>query len=84
MSDEDDGKKYVSEPVLYKFHTSPAFVRMVMGPIGSGKSSACVNEVLRKIHDQRPGPDGVRRSRWAVVRNTYPELKTTTIQTWKD
>ena len=31
---------------------------------------------------QEAGPDGLRRSRWAVVRNTYPELKTTTIKTW--
>jgi hypothetical protein len=31
-----------------------------------------------------PGPDGVRRSRWAILRNHYPELKSTTIKTWMD
>lgn len=31
---------------------------------------------------QKPGPDGVRRSRWAIIRNSYPELKTTTLKTW--
>jgi hypothetical protein len=27
--------------------------------------------------------EGVRRARWAVIRNTYPELKSTTIKTWQ-
>lgn len=39
-------------------------------------------DVLDHITRQRPGTDGIRRSRWAVIRNTYPELKTTTIATW--
>lgn len=33
---------------------------------------------------QAPSPDGVRRSRWAAIRNTYGELKSTTIKTWTD
>ncbi len=33
---------------------------------------------------QRPGPDGIARSRWAIVRNTYRELEDTTIKTWLD
>jgi hypothetical protein len=28
--------------------------------------------------EQRPGPDGIRRTRWVVIRNTYPELRDTT------
>lgn len=55
-----------------------------MGPIGSGKSTACVMEILRRSHYQRPSPDGKRRTRWAVIRNSYPELKSTTIKTWMD
>jgi len=35
----------------------------------SGKSSACVMELIRRASLQEPGPDGIRRSRWAVVRN---------------
>lgn len=31
---------------------------------------------------QRPGPDGVRRTRWAVVRNTASQLRDTTIRTF--
>lgn len=59
-----------------------SFFRGLMGPFGSGKSTGCVVDVIRRAQLQRPGIDGVRRSRWAVVRNTYPELRTTTIKTW--
>lgn len=55
-----------------------------MGPIGSGKSVACICEVLKNAHEQQPSPDGVRRTRWAIIRNTYPELLTTTLKTWLD
>lgn len=33
---------------------------------------------------QEAGPDGVARTRWAVLRNTYAELETTTMKTWED
>lgn len=69
-------------PTLTKFHESNEFVRGLMGPFGSAKSSTCVMEILIRAQQQEPGPDGVRRTRWAIVRNTYPELKTTTIKTW--
>lgn len=32
--------------------------------------------------EQAKSPDGIRRSRWAIIRNSYPELKTTTIKTY--
>lgn len=50
----------------------------------SGKSSGCVMEIIRRAHEQKPGPDGIRRSRWAVVRNSYGQLKDTTIKTFHD
>lgn len=71
-------------PVVKAFHESEAFVRGLMGPIGSGKSTACVIELLRRAQMQRPGPDGVRRSRWAIIRNSYPELRSTTLKTWAE
>lgn len=33
---------------------------------------------------QKPGPDGVRHSRWAIIRNSYPELKSTTLKSWNE
>jgi len=69
-------------PVSKAFLKSDAFVKGIMGPFGSGKSTVCVMEIIKRAKQQRVGSDGKRRSRWAVIRNTYPELKTTTIKTW--
>lgn len=69
-------------PVSQAFLQSPAFMRGIRGPFGSGKSTLCCVDLLDLSLRQRKGPDGVRRSRWAIVRQTYPELKTTTIKTW--
>ena len=66
------------------FHQSDAFVRGLLGPVGSGKSSACCMEMFRRSLEQTPSKDKIRRSRWAAVRNTYGELKSTTIKTWSD
>jgi hypothetical protein len=76
---------YVPESTPALFHASDAFVRGIMGPVGSGKSVACILEVFLKAMAQRPsGRKSIRKSRWAVIRNTYPELKTTTIKTFLD
>lgn len=74
---------YKAEPTASKFHRSEAFVRGLRGPIGTGKSVSCCMEMIRRAREQEPF-QGVRRTRWAAVRNTYPELKTTTIKTWQD
>lgn len=76
---------FSKSPEIYKFLQSKAFVRAVMGPVGSGKSYACCAEIFIKALQQKPSPiDGIRYSRFAVVRNSYPMLKTTTIKTWLD
>lgn len=61
-----------------------SFVRGVMGPIGSGKSVAMTMEIFKLACEQKPDVRGRRRTRWGVIRNTYPELTTTTINTWKE
>lgn len=79
-------REIVYEPsaTLAEFHASNAFVRGVRGPIGSGKSVGCCWEIYSRAMEQQPGPDGVRRSRGLVTRNTYGELTTTTLRTWLD
>lgn len=69
-------------PVARAFMLDDSFFRGLMGPFGSGKSTACIMDILRRAKAQQPGPDGMRRSRWGVIRNTYPELRTTTIKSW--
>jgi hypothetical protein len=51
---------------------------MLQGPFGSGKSTAVVMDILYASMVQTPAPDGVRYTRWGVVRKTYPNLKDTT------
>ena len=74
--------EYKASKTCAKFHASDLFVRGLVGPIGSGKSTACCIEMIQRAMRQEPGPDGIRRSRWAVIRNSYRELKDTTLATW--
>lgn len=69
-------------PVARAFMLSDEFFRGLMGPFGSGKSTACIMEILRRAKEQKINSDGKRKTRWAVIRNTYPELRTTTIKSW--
>lgn len=69
-------------PTIQEFAASDAFIRGLMGPFGSGKSSACVVEVGKRGVAQKHGHDGVRRSRWAIIRNSYRQLEDTTIRTF--
>lgn len=50
----------------------------------SGKSSGCLMEIVRRAHLQVPGIDGIRRTRWAIVRNSYRQLLDTTVKTVHD
>jgi len=74
---------FSSSPTVAKFFKSKGFVRGLMGPVGSGKSYACCAEIFRRAVEQKPSPrDGIKYSRWAIVRNTHPMLRTTTLKTW--
>lgn len=75
---------YYAEPTISEFHLSDEFYRILIGPVGSGKSTGCSMEIMRRAQEQKPGKDSLRKSRWAVVRNTYRELKDTTVKTWLD
>jgi len=70
--------------VLKSFMKDESFFRGIRGPVGSGKSVGCCVEVFRRALEQKPNEDGVRKSRWAIIRNTNPQLRTTTIKTWLD
>lgn len=68
-----------------EFVTSNRFMDVIIGPVGSGKSVDCCLRLMRHAQEQQPSPlDGLRYSRWFVARNTYPDLRRTTIRTWLD
>ncbi|BAQ88161.1 large subunit terminase [uncultured Mediterranean phage uvMED] len=70
--------------VTKAFLKDDTFFRGIRGPVGSGKSVACSIEVFRRALQQEKSADGKRKSRWAIIRNTNPQLRTTTIKTWLD
>lgn len=78
----EDGRKYcfsVPTSFFVARHNGCVFVTG-----NSGKSVACCIEIFRRCQEQLVGPDGFRRSRWVVVRNTKQQLKDTTLKTWFD
>lgn len=75
-------ERYVATPTLALFHASDAYVRGILGPVGSSKSTAMCMEIMRRAHEMPADAEGVRWSRWAVIRNTYRQLKDTTARTW--
>ena len=76
---------FSTSPTVAKFFRSKAFVRGLLGPVGSGKSYACCAEIWRRAVEQKPSPrDGIKYSRFAIVRNTHPMLRTTTLKTWQE
>ena len=74
---------YNASKTAKEFHKSDAFVRALIGPLGSGKSVACVMEMVRLAVLQEPF-NGVRRTRFCIIRNTYRELLDTTMATFHD
>jgi hypothetical protein len=62
-----------------------AFGRLIAGPVGSGKTTGVIVEMLRRAIEQHPGQDGNRYTRFAVVRQTLKQLKDTVLKdcdTW--
>ena len=74
---------FSAAPTISRFLRDNSFVRGLVGPVGSGKSYACAAEVFLRALAQEPSPrDNIRYTRCAVIRNTYPELRTTVLKTW--
>ena len=85
MSEHDLKFNFKQSPTIYKFLQDNSFVRGVVGPVGSGKSYACAAEIFLRAVKQKASPkDGIKHSRFVIVRNSYPELRTTTIKTWQE
>ena len=58
------------------------FMDWIVGPVGSGKTTGIFFKLCYMASLQAKSPDGIRRSRAVVVRNTMPQLKDTTMVSW--
>lgn len=75
---------YDPTPSMKKFMLSKSIKRLLVGPIGSGKTSCSAMEIWHIAKYKVPVcRDGVRRSKFAAIRTTAAELKNTTIQTFR-
>lgn len=64
---------------------SEKFCSLIVGPVGSGKTTASIFKILYHASRMKKQEDGIRRSRCVVIRNTRGQLADTTIpsfQTW--
>jgi hypothetical protein len=77
-----NNRLYIPTATGHRFHDDDSFVRLVVGPYGSGKSTMCVQHIVRTACQMPIWFNGRRKARWAIVRNTSGELYSTTLQTW--
>ncbi|MEY2654733.1 MAG: hypothetical protein RLZZ524_1761 [Pseudomonadota bacterium] len=76
---------YYPGPIARQFITDVGNLFVgIRGPVGSGKSTAAVMKIVHHAQRQKPQRDGWRRTKWAIVRQTYPRLLSTTIPAFTD
>lgn len=72
--------RFDAPPTVAAFMKSAAFGRLIAGPVGSGKTTGCIFELFRRSLEQAPAADGLRYTRFAVVRQTLKQLKDTVLK----
>lgn len=68
-------KNYVPSQTIVDFMYDENLVQLLLGPIGGGKTIGVLMKLLMLAHQQAPNEEGWRRTRWACVRNTRPQLR---------
>lgn len=77
---------YTPPPTIREFikdyRPGSLFYDWIIGPVGSGKTTGLFFKLVHMAKLQQPGPDGIRRTRAVIVRNTMPQLRDTTLSSW--
>ena len=71
---------YDAPPTCSLFMKCDSFGRLIAGPVGSGKTTACIFELFRRACEQAKAPDGIRYTRFAILRQTLSQLKQTVLK----
>lgn len=74
-------RQYVYPPTIAAFATNTKRLQFLFGPLGGGKTTGALMKLLTMAHQQTPNQNGVRKTRWAVVRNTRPQLRDSVLKT---
>lgn len=80
MSVTFDLTKY---PTLQAFTNDDSYIRVVIGPAGSAKTSWMVMEILKLACAQEPNDKGERHTKFLVGRLTYQVLVSATVDTFR-
>src|SRR5262245_52907378 len=71
---------YHAPPTVSEFMNSDAFFRLIAGPVGSGKTTGLIFELMRRALMQGSSLDGYRYTRFALLRQTLQQLKQTVLK----
>lgn len=74
-------RRYEFPPTIAAFATNQKRMQFLFGPLGGGKTTGTLMKLLHLAHTQTPNQNGVRKTRWAVVRNTRPQLRDSVLKT---
>jgi hypothetical protein len=66
-------------PSVTPFFLGDKFIELIVGPVGSTKTTASIMKIAYHAAQMAPCRDGVRRSKCVWVRNTREQLKDTSI-----
>jgi hypothetical protein len=70
-------------PVADAFMQDLSPVSAIMGPVGSGKTTAALVKIVKHAQMQRPSPrDGIRRYKHLIIRDTFTDLQRTIFPSW--
>jgi len=69
-------------PISQAFLETDDDLALLMGPVGSGKTTVGLMRGVVRSYFQRPGADGIRRAKFGVVRRLQKDLEKTTMQSW--
>jgi len=78
----DKSKIYIPSETGKLFEQSDAFVNLVIGPYGSGKTTMCLQRLVKAACNMPYWHNGRRKARALIIRNTSGELYSTTLQSW--
>lgn len=70
-------------PIAAAFFEDRSEASCIMGPIGSAKTSCGLLKMFMVAIQQQPNAQGIRYTKFIVIRDTYRNLSNTTIQSWK-
>lgn len=70
------GLNYVPGPTGSRFLHDEKFIKLICGPVGGGKSTVCLFDLFKRSLEQNVY-EGVRRTKFIIMRNTSAQLKAT-------